>query len=124
MYKNEKITGLIEMDETYFRLSNKGNRHLKQSRHHGYCPNLEDSRGLSKDKICISTAIDRRESVFVAFSGLGVPSSERLTLCYDGHILDKNKSKIITDGCLAYVKFAKENNLCLKRLEKRIENRN
>ena len=64
---NEFISYLIEIDEIYFRNSKKGNfknRISKKSRKHGYVRHLEDSTGLSKDKVCITTAINRTKKYF------------------------------------------------------------
>jgi hypothetical protein len=47
-----------------------------------------------------------------------------LRLYSKNHIENPSKSKIITDGCVAYNKFARENGLQIRRLKKVIENRN
>lgn len=62
---NESITGLVEMDEIYFKNSLKGNHKNEincKSRTDGHVPYLKDRVGLSKDKICITTAIDRTKT--------------------------------------------------------------
>ena len=94
------------MDEIYFRNSKKGNLKNgigRKSRIHGYVPYLEDSVGLSKDKVCITTAIDRTKNISINFIGFGKPNAENLNNNYKDKIIEPNNSKVITDGDRVYL---------------------
>ena len=120
-----KISGLIEIDEIYFRKSNKGNFKDgigRKPRKHGYCPGLEDSAGLSKSKICISTAIDRSKAISINFVGFGKPNAQSLFNSYKGKIINPTNSKLITDGDRAYISFSKQIGCFYKRLLKKKSN--
>lgn len=122
---NEFISGLIEMDEIYFRNSKKGNFKNgigRKSRRHGYVPHLEDSVGLSKDKVCITTAIDRTKNISVNFIGFGKPNAEILYNNYKDKIIEPNNSKVITDGDRVYLGFTKQIGCELKMLSKHNSN--
>ena len=122
---NEFISGLIEMDEIYFRNSKKGNLKNgigRKSRIHGYVPYLEDSVGLSKDKVCITTAIDRTKNISINFIGFGKPNAENLNNNYKDKIIEPNNSKVITDGDRVYLWFIKQIGCELKMLSKHNSN--
>lgn len=109
--KYNEITGLIEIDEIYFRNSNKGNFKSgigRKARTHSYCPNLEDNVGLSKSKIYIPTGIDRTKNVLIDFVGFGKPNANSLYKCYQSKIKALHNSKIITDGDRVYIDFSKQ----------------
>ena len=122
---NQFISGLIEMDEIYFRNSKKGNLKNgigRKTRRHGYVPHLEDSVGLSKDKVCITTAIDRTKNISINFIGFGKPNAENLYNNYKDKIIEQNNSKVITDGGRVYLGFTKQIGCELKMLSKHNSN--
>ena len=98
------------MDEIYFRNSSKGNYKNginRKPRTHGYVPYLEDRVGLSKDKICITTAIDRTKNISADFIGFGKSNVNKLINSYMNKISNPSNSKIITDGDKVYYGFTK-----------------
>ena len=118
---NKFINGLIEMDEFYFRNFKKGNLKNwigRKSRRQGHVPHLEDSVGLIKDKVCITTAIDRTKNISINFIGFGKPNAENLYNKYKDKIIEPNNSKIITDGDRVYLGFSKQLGCELKMLSK------
>lgn len=119
--ENTQVSGLIEMDEIYFRNSQKGNFSQgigRKARTHGYCPNFEDPAGLSKKKVCVSTAIDRDKNIVSDFVGFGKPNSKSLINVYKNRVLNIEQSKFITDGETSYKLFAKGIGADLKVLKK------
>ena len=113
------------MDEIYFRNSKKGNFKNgidRKSRRHDYVPHLEDSVGLSKDKVCIATSIDRTKNISINFIGFGKPNAQILYNNYKDKIIEPNNSKIITDGDRVYLGFTKQICCELKMLSKRNSN--
>lgn len=53
-------------------------------------------RGLSRNKICVATAVDGRHNMLFVASGNGKPSEERLLKAFENHI--KEGSTIVHDG--------------------------
>ena len=102
--KDNEITGLIEIDEIYFRNSNKGNFKSgigRKVRTHGYCPNLEDSVGLFKSKICITTAIDRTKNICFILLVL----ENRMLIHYINVIKVKQKHQITLKSLLMEIEY-------------------
>lgn len=99
----DKLTGIIEADETYFLKSEKGNKHLKRKpRKRG---GKAKKRGLSKEQVCVLVCRDRQANtinhIFENFTG------DHLT-----HFLNSRITTDIlfcSDGKTVYKKFVKEN---------------
>lgn len=122
---NEFVSDLIEMNKIYFRNSKKGNFKNgigRKSIRHYYVPHLEDSVDLNKNKVCITTAIDRTKNISVNFVGFGKPNMEILYNNYKDKIIEPNNSKIITDGNRVYLGFTKQIGRELKILSKHNSN--
>jgi hypothetical protein len=70
-----KVAGVVEADETYYRVSYKGNH--KKSRHFTMprAPRKRGkevkTRGLSKEYVCVGCAIDREGNVITEVIGKG-----------------------------------------------------
>ncbi|MDR0985324.1 MAG: IS1595 family transposase [Mycoplasmataceae bacterium] len=106
-FKGDEITGLIELDDTYFRKSFKGNHKGKlildrKPRLHGYCFNAEDHAGVSKDKVCVTTALARGGNIHCDVLGYGSPNSNKLIESYKNRVINPTKSKIICDNFSGY----------------------
>jgi transposase-like protein len=106
-FMNDELSGIVEMDETFVREAQKG------------CPWIirptRKLRGISHQQTGILVAIDRNNNVVSRVYGQG-----RITTTQVKKILHKRidkKSLLITDGCKAYIKFAKDENLDLKQLK-------
>lgn len=108
-FKNDKLNGLIETDEIYFKDSLKGNHKTPINRtpkKHGYNNNIKNKRGLSKDKVCITTSIDRNNNIVIDKLGYGKPDSNSLINVYQDKIINPINCKLITDGEKSYKNFA------------------
>ena len=106
--KKTKLHGVIEADETYFRISYKGSRHLPN----GYKSRKSGAKaskcGLSKELVCIPCAMDRHKNVISRVCNLGKTSTNDLLKFYE-HKVEEN-SIFITDSEKSYKKFASQNN--------------
>ena len=113
------------MNKIYFRNSKKGNFKNgigRKSIRHYYVPHLEDSVDLNKNKVCITTTIDRTKNISVNFVGFGKPNTEILYNNYKDKIIEPYNSKIITDGDRVYLVFTKQIGCKLKILSKHNSN--
>ena len=112
---NEFVSGLIEINSKKWNFKNWIDR---KSRRHDYVPHLEDSVGLRKDKVCITTAIDRTKNILVNFISFGKPNAQILYNSHKDKIIEPNNSKIIIDGDRVYIGFTKQIGCELKMLSK------
>ncbi len=103
-FDDVKLSGVIEVDETFFPISYKGSRHLSRpARRRGGGTNV---RGVSKEKVCVSCGIDRNKNVYGVISNLGKITKDKLNKVFGGKI-DGN-SIICSDGEKSYKDFVKE----------------
>ena len=112
---HDKLDGIVEADETFFEESQKGNKHIKdrKPRKRGFS---SENRlvGLSHDKVCVLTALDRNKHSFNKPVGFVKVNKEQVAILQhriqDNSILitDGNKSyKILKDVKLKQLKFGK-----------------
>ena len=105
-----ELSGIVEADETFFKVSYKGNRIHRRN------DSNVRKRGLSKEKVCVVCSIERDNKKSISkIGGLGKASIETIKSVLDKKI--KEKSIICTDKDSSYIKFAKSNNLELIRLK-------
>jgi len=112
--KQPRMSGVIEADDTLFRLSFKGGtpegREAKRRGCHARKP------GASKEQVCVSCAVERNGHIFYSkVSALGKPKAEALREVFRNRF---SKDAIVcTDGDRAYVRYSKRRRLehiCLK----------
>jgi transposase-like protein len=143
------LSGIIESDETYFPDNFKGNcnagihltrqstdkmqkinipavkipayKTFRESGHRHSRGKDSSKRGLSKQKVCVPCAIDRKGKIYGKVVGLGKVSEEFLHKAYDHHI--EQESTLVTDKDASAKKFAKKNNLELIQLNSKTESR-
>lgn len=102
------LKGEIEADEKYVSINLKGMKPKKM-------PRLSKKRtssafrGISHHKICIATAIDEFDNLFMKIAGVGPITTDMLEQTYKNRI-EKN-SLLITDCKSSYMKFCKKNSL-------------
>lgn len=113
--KASKLKGIIEADETYFRLSYKGSRNLPNGRAPHKRGTKANLRGLSRYQVCVPCALDRNGGVFSKISNLGKISTIDLDRFYLGKL--DSAAILCTDGEKAYRKFAKVNGYKLYQIE-------
>jgi transposase-like protein len=103
----EHLEGIVEMDETYFKHSKKGDKTIGRAPHKRGGP--ASQRGLSKEQVCIFTAQDRSKHCIEAIAGVGPVSGAWLT----GEIapLIAIDSVIVSDGLASYQKLVREEKL-------------
>lgn len=126
------LEGNIEMDETYFRTSYKGNhskwptsfvipREAYERGHHsrpGRDKNLKNkarAKGLSMDQVCVPCAITPNRLTVAKVCKLGSASSNGLFKVFKNHIAPE--STIISDEYKAYSKFSKQMNINLIQID-------
>lgn len=110
------LQGIIEADETFFPVSYKGN-HSKDGFIMPRKPHKRGEkakkRGISREKVCVSTMIDQNKHIQAEIAGLGRITTEQLEK------LNKieDNSILVTDKALAYIKFADNHGFELIRLK-------
>jgi len=102
----EQLGGIIEADETYYRYSMKGSRHLGRKPHKR--GGDAAPRGLSKEKVCVFTACDRADQDFEAKAGLGSISGKWLENTFTP--LVAKDAILVTDGHKSYDYFCRKSN--------------
>lgn len=113
--KTTTLKGVIESDETYFRVSYKGSRHLPKGYKARRNGQKSSKRGLSKELVCVPCALDRHHNVISKACNLGKTSTKALKKFFE-NMVEKN-SIFVTDSELSYRKFASQNNFKLIQIE-------
>lgn len=112
------VKSIVEVDETFHAVSYKGN-HKKSgfvlprpARRRGHEVKL---RGISKEQVCIVTALDRNNNIIfepVCTGRVGVNELDKL---FEGRI--EEGSILCTDSHKSYPRFAKEQQLDHKQIK-------
>jgi len=128
MASSVKLEGIVEADETFFRLSFKGNHKKsknfvmpRKSYKRGINGNKIKKRGLSKEQVCVPSAVNRDGLSIAKISNLGKPSILDLRNVLDKRI--EEDSVLVTDKNYSYKIFSELNHLDLVqiRAKKRCE---
>ena len=105
-----KVSGIVEMDETFLPESFKGN-HKKSgfvmprtSRKRG---KQVKKRGISNEQVCMATAIDREGNIIFEMTNKGRIKTADLERLYKGRLAPD--ALICTDSHKSYITFAKDN---------------
>ena len=107
------LSGIVEADETFFRVSYKGNRTMsgekipRESRHRGGCP----KRGLSDEQVCVPCAVTRDGLSIAKATNSGKASADDIEKALGGRI--KEGTILCTDEMNSYSGFAKKHKLDL-----------
>lgn len=107
--ENIKLSGEIESDEIYRSINLKGTKKEKMPRYSKpRTSNGTTTRGISKHKICITSAIDEYDNCFLEIVGTGEITSNMI----DNSLTTKleNVKKLITDCKSSYESIARQNN--------------
>jgi transposase-like protein len=97
------MKGIVEADDTFFKISYKGSKPIGRDAHQRGEP--ADTRGISKkNKICVSCAVDRNGQTYSRVSARGKPSATALEAVFRNRI--SKKSVVCTDSDRAYIKYA------------------
>lgn len=120
----DQLSGVIEMDETFFAESfkgnhKKGNSNWKTPRDSGLSRQRGkqvDYRGISHEQVCISFAMDRNGGIVTVPVGNGRLTIGQLSTIYNGKI--EKLSTICADSHSSYKTFAKNIPADLVQIEK------
>lgn len=97
-----KLSGVIEVDETFFNISYKGMRNLPRESHKR--GTKASKRGISNEQICVTCAVDRNKNVYGKISNLGRVKTDDLNRLFRDRI--EFDSIICSDSNSAYRKFS------------------
>lgn len=102
------FSGIVEIDETYFLISNKGQKTglIRKARRRG---GASKYRGISHEQVCVLVARDREKSTYSKVIGMGRIVTKQLDEAI-GKKLNKNNI-ICTDSWRAFSTYAKEKGL-------------
>ena len=111
------MSGIVEADETYFRVSYKGNRKVFKSGEAGRSRRKRGTsllyknrkRGLSREQVCVPCAINRSGLSVSKIGGLGKASYNGINSVIGSHIA--TGSILCADGATAYDTLAQKNGL-------------
>lgn len=104
----EGLEGIVEADETFFRLSFKGARRIKEvaGRYAHKRGGAVSMRGLSKEQVCVPSVLSRNGVAFAKAGCLGSVSVEGLSYAL-GNTLASG-STVCTDSARAYKKYSED----------------
>lgn len=97
------LDGIIEADETYFRKSRKGDKHLNRKPHKHGGDGL--GSGISKDLVCVLAACDRSGHDLEFITGVGAVKGVWLDVNFAGRV--ESDAVLVTDGLRSYRHFIK-----------------
>ena len=100
-----RLKGVVEADETFFRVSFKGQRDLPRPPKKRGTPMKYD--GQLKERVCVACALDREDNKVSLVATLGNISAEMLHDIYDDRIV--RGAVLCTDGFKAYKTYAEDN---------------
>ena len=109
------VDGLIEADEVFFAESFKGTKTINMPRESHKRGKSIKKRGISKEQICIATALDRQGNLIIEPLCKGRMTYKELKNLYKGHIGEN--SILCTDSHKSYIRFATDFNLDHKRIK-------
>lgn len=111
-----KLSGEVEVDEIYRAINLKGTKPKDMPRFSKTRTSKgTTTRGISSHKVCIETAVDENDNMFLEIVGTGPITSTMVKETLSTKIIDV--SKLITDCKSSYESFAKERNLNLKQVK-------
>ena len=100
-----RLKGVVEADETFFRVSFKGQRDLpRPAKKRGTPMKLN---GMLKERVCVTCALDREGSKLSKVASLGNISAKMLHNIYDERIV--RGAVLCTDGFNSYRTYAEDN---------------
>lgn len=114
--KNTKLSGNIQNDEKYESINLKGTkkenmpRASKPRKSHG-----GSKRGISNHQICIASAIDEYDNIYLEIVGNGPITSKMVEKAFKDRI--EPNSIMITDCKSSYEKFALDNKIKLEQVK-------
>ena len=119
--KNDKVEGIVEVDECFIKESFKGN-HSKSTtfvmprnpRKRGKGKNDKKKRGISKEQICIETAIDRKGNILMSAVCNGRITTNQIINFFDNKICED--ATFCVDSHKSYMAIKDKLNIELKQV--------
>ena len=119
MQSKVKLDGIVEADETFFRISFKGNHSRSQffsmPREHHMRGERSKKRGISLEKVCVPCAVNRDGKSIAQIANLGRASVRSISSVFGGRI--SPDAVLCTDKHNAYVGFAEREGINLLQLK-------
>jgi hypothetical protein len=112
--KHNKLSGKVELDDTYFKKSEKG---LK-TKNTTEMISKQKLRGISHNLICYTTAVGSNGAVVSEFNEYGKNTIEKMNMVFSSGF--EPQSTIYSDEELAYREFAKHNNINLVQVNSKV----
>jgi transposase-like protein len=110
--EDDRLSGIVEADDTYFLHSQKGNRNI--GRHPRKRGGKSKKRGVSDEQVCVVVARDRSDNTVSDIATFGRPSTEQID-----RVLGKSLSKdsiFLSDKHRSFRGFAIKKKLQYKSL--------
>lgn len=114
--ENTKLSGKIQCDEKYESINLKGMK--KENMPRASKPRKSQGgskRGVSNHQICIASAIDESDNIYLQIVGNGPITTEMVKKAFENRI--NSSSMMITDCKSSYEKFAFDNNIKLEQVK-------
>lgn len=119
MQSKVKLDGIVEADETFFRISFKGNHSRSQFFTMPREPHMRGERskkrGISLEKVCVPCAVNRDGKSIAQIANLGRASVRSISSVFGGRI--SPDAVLCTDKHNAYVGFAEREGINLLQLK-------
>ena len=111
--KQKRLGGIVEADETFFPLSYKGGYPAGRKSHKR--GGATSKRGISREKVCVSCAIDRNNRAVSKVATLGKVTIKSLHAVLNRRI--SKRAILCTDKEVAYKAFTRHNGIKLVQVE-------
>jgi len=119
------VGGVVEVDESFFRESFKGNHNKssnftmprKPNKRGGVRSNKVEKRkrGISNDQVCVLTSLDRTGNIIIELICKGRMKHTDLERLFEGRVSEN--SIFCTDSHKSYIKFAQNSGIELQRIK-------
>ena len=93
---HDKLDGIVEADETYFNESQKGSRNMKRKPGKRGFSSENRIVGLSHNKVCVLTALDRNKHSFNKPVGYGYIGKEQTMILQ--HKINNGSVLLLTEN--------------------------
>ena len=110
------VDGVVEADEVFFAYSYKGTKTVNMPRPSRKRGKQVKKRGISKEQVCVGTALDRQGNLIIELLCTGRMTSDELKKLYANRIGED--SILCTDSHKSYIQFAEDMELEHKRIKR------
>lgn len=110
------VDGVVEADEVFFAYSYKGTKPANMPRPSRKRGKQVKRRGISKEQVCVGTALDREGNIIIELLCTGRVTVNELKQLYSNRIGEH--SILCTDSHKSYIQFATDMKLEHKRIKR------